>query len=136
MPKSKIAKPKMKRVKPKQKRAMPHFGKAPEELVRVFEAALKDFPMAQQKLTFGSPAAYVNGKMFCGLHNDKFILRLSPDDCEKLFAQGATPFMPMPGRAMKGWVTVSRAMLDDARELNAWMEKAMEWTRGMAKKRK
>ncbi len=78
----------------------------------------------------------VGGKMFAGLHNDKMILRLSPDDCAQLLAQGALPFEPMPGRAMKGWVTVPRAVLDDARELNRWMEQAMEWTRGMAGKKK
>ncbi len=63
------------------------------------------------------------------------ILRLSPDDCEKLFARGATRFEPMPGRAMKGWVTVPRALLDDARGLKGWMERAMEWTRGIAGRR-
>ena len=157
MPETKRAK-KTKSKTQKPKRAMPKFGKPPAELVSVFETALKNFPMAQQKLTFGAPAAYVNGKMFCGLvslqlaptpskgslgknrklkrhHNDKFILRLSQEDCEKLFAHGATPFEPMPGRAMKGWVAVSRPMLADARELNAWMGKAFEHTKALPPKK-
>ncbi len=113
---------------------MPHFGKAPEALVRTFENAMKDFSMAQQRLTFGYPAAYINGNMFAGLHNDKMILRLSPEDAAKL--QGAKPFEPMPGRPMKGWVVVPRAVLDSASELNAWMEKALEFTRGLPKKKK
>ncbi len=132
--KAKSQKQKAKSQKPE--RAMPKFGKAPAELVRVFENTLKYFPMAERRLTFGFPSAYVGGKMFAGLHNDKMILRLSPDDCAQLLAQGALPFEPMPGRAMKGWVTVPRAVLDDARELNRWMEQAMEWTRGMAGKKK
>ena len=118
----------------KRQRAMPHFGKAPEELVRTFENVMKDFPIAQRRLVFGTPAALVNGNMFTGLHNDKMILRLSPEDAAKM--KGAMPFEPMPGRPMKGWVVVPRGMLDDARELNAWMRKAMEWTRAMPPKGK
>ena len=125
------------KAKPKTKsktRAMPHFGKAPAELVSTFESALKDFPMAQQRLTFGSPSATINGNMFAGLNNDKFILRLSVDECEKLFARGATPFEPMPGRAMKGWAVVPQNILHSPRELNAWMEKAWEFTRALPAK--
>ncbi len=128
MKKATSAKPKA-----KSKRAMPHFGKAPEALVRTFESAMKDFPMAQQRLTFGYPAAYINGNMFAGLHNENMILRLSPGDAAKM--DDAKPFEPMPGRPMKGWVVVPRAVLDSASELNAWMERALEFTRGLPAKK-
>ena len=114
---------------------MPHFGKAPEELVRTFENAMKDFPMAQRRLTFGSPSATINGNMFAGLHNDKFILRVSPEESAGM--DGAKPFEPMPGRPMKGWVVVPQRVLISASELNAWMEKAMAFAEALpAKKQK
>ena len=37
------------------------FVNAPDALVRPFQNAIKDFPVSQQRLTFGFPAAYVNG---------------------------------------------------------------------------
>ncbi len=129
MKKATSAKPKA-----KSKRAMPHFGKAPEALVRTFENAMKDFPMTQQRLTFGYPSAFVNGNMFAGLHNDNMILRLSPEDAAKM--QDAKTFEPMPGRPMKGWVAVPPRVLNSASELNAWMEKALEFTKTLPPKGK
>jgi TfoX/Sxy family transcriptional regulator of competence genes len=116
----------------KPKRAMPKFTKASEENVRLFESAMKDFPMAKQRKTFGYPSAFVNGNMFAGLHNDKMILRLSPEDAAQM--PEAKPFEPIPGRPMKGWVVVPPRILNSARELNAWMEKAFEFTRAMPSK--
>ena len=128
--KEKSAKPKAKSGKPK--RAMPHFGKPPEALVRTFENALKDFPMAERRLTFGAPSAMIDGKMFAGLHNDKMILKLSEQDATAM--PGAKPFEPMPERAMKGWVVVPPSVLNSPRELNVWMSKAFEHSQTLPKK--
>lgn len=113
---------------------MPHFGKSPEPLVRTFENAMKDFPMAQQRKMFGFPAAFINGNMFAGLFNDKMTLRLSPDASASL--KGAIPFEIMPGRAMKGWFEVPQKILKSPKELNAWMEKALRFTKTMPEKGK
>ncbi|MBI5301218.1 MAG: hypothetical protein HY868_03705 [Chloroflexi bacterium] len=50
----------------KAKKPMPKFTKSPDELVKRFENALKDFPMAATRKMFGYPAAFVNGNMFIG----------------------------------------------------------------------
>lgn len=115
-----------------KKRAMPHFGKPPEALARTFENALKDFPMAQPRKMMGFPSATINGNMFAGLFNDKMILRLSEPDAAAM--PGAKPFEPMPGRAMRGWVVVPPRILNSARELSAWMEKAFGYARTLPKK--
>lgn len=131
------AEAKAKSVKPEtqsKKRAMPHFGKSPEALVRTFENGMKDFPMAQQRKMFGFPAGFINGNMFAGLFNDKMILRLSPADAAKL--GDAIPFEIMPGRSMKGWFQVPQKILNSPKELNTWMEKAMEFTKKMPAKGK
>jgi hypothetical protein len=100
-----------------KKRAMPHFGKAPEALVRKFENALKDFPMAQQRKMFGFPAAFINGNMFTSLFNDKMIVRLSPADAAKL--PHSKRFEPMPGRPMTGWFVVPASIVNSANQLVA-----------------
>ncbi len=134
-----MAKPKAKAksVKPKaksKKRAMPHFGKAPEALVRTFENAMMDFPMAQQRKAFGFPAAFINGNMFAGLFNDKMIVRLTPEDAAKL--QNAQQFEVMPGRAMTGWYVVPPRILNSPSELNAWMQRAMAYAKTLPAKAK
>lgn len=111
---------------------MPKFGKPPEVLVQTFENALKDFPMAQRRLTFGAPSAMIGGKMWAGLHNDKFILRLSEADVEAM--PGAKPFEPIPGRGMKGWVVVPPPILNSPRELNVWMTKSFEFAQTLPRK--
>ncbi len=128
--KTKSAKPKTKSAK----RAMPHFGKAPEQLVRTFENAMKDFPMAQQRKAFGFPAAFMNGNMFAGLFNDKMIVRLPAETSMAL--PNAKPFEPMPGRPMRGWVIVPPQTLGTPKELNTWLEKAMEFAKTLPAKTK
>ncbi len=131
------AKEKGKSVKPKaksKKRVMPHFGKSPEALVRTFENAMKDFPMAQQRKMFGFPAGFINGNMFAGLFNDKMILRLSSSDAAKL--PDTKQFEPMPGRAMTGWFVVPPRVVKSATKLSVWMETAFGYTRKLPAKAK
>lgn len=88
--------------------------------------------MAERRKMMGFPSATIDGKMFAGLFNDKMILRLSESDAAMM--PGAKPFEPMPGRAMTGWVVAPMAILNDTRELNAWMEKAVRFTKSVKKK--
>jgi TfoX/Sxy family transcriptional regulator of competence genes len=119
----------------KQKRAMPKFAKAPEENVRLFERAMKDFPMATQRKMFGYPAAFVNGNMFTGLFQEEMFLRLSDDDRAAIRKEYGTPlFEPMPGRPMRGYVVVPRYVLNSPRLLRAWLTKGMEYCKALPPK--
>jgi TfoX/Sxy family transcriptional regulator of competence genes len=118
-----------------QSKAMPKFTRAPEELVRAFENAIKDFPMAEQRKLFGYPAAFVNGQMFTGLHQDNMILRLSEADRAKFMAEYRTKlFEPMPGRPMKEYVLVPKTMLKSSTQLNAWIGRALAYAKGLPPK--
>ncbi|MBI3914322.1 MAG: TfoX/Sxy family protein [Chloroflexi bacterium] len=102
----------------------------------MFESAQKDFPIAERRQVFGSPAALVNGNMFTGLQNDKMILRVSDADAAALRQEhNAKPFEPMPGRAMKDWIALSQSLLDDAREWNVWMQRAFGHTQALPPKK-
>jgi TfoX/Sxy family transcriptional regulator of competence genes len=129
--------PKSQKPKSKTKRAMPAFTKAPEELVRIFENAMKDFPMATQRKMFGYPAAFVNGNMFAGLFQDRMFLRLSDEDRAAIRKEYGTPlFEPMPGRPMRGYVEVPRYVLKSPRLLRTWLMKGMEYTKALPAKLK
>jgi len=125
----------MPKAKAKPKRAMPKFAKAPAELVRVFENALKDFPMATQRKMFGYPCAFVNGNMFTGLFQEEVFLRLSDADRAAIRKEYGTPlFEPMPGRPMRQYVLVPRYVRNSPRLLRTWLTKGMEHAKSLPPK--
>jgi TfoX/Sxy family transcriptional regulator of competence genes len=127
--------PKGQKQQSKTKRAMPAFTKAPGELVRAFENAMKDFPMATQRKMFGYPAAFVNGNMFAGLFQDRMFLRLSDEDRAAIRKEYGTPlFEPIPGRPMRGYVEVPRYVLKSPRLLRTWLTRGMEYTETLPQK--
>ena len=120
----------------KTKKPMPKFTKAPEEMVRLFDNALKDFPMATQRKMFGYPCAFVNGNMFTGLFQDEMFLRLSDEDRAAIRKEYGTPlFEPMPGRPMRQYVLVPHYVLKSPRLLRTWLTKGMEHTKSLPPKK-
>ena|SRR5579864_8508634 len=106
----------------------PSFRSAPPELVALFEKVMVAFPDAQLKKTFGFPAAYVNGQMFTGLHNESMILKLPPEDLKSFLAfDGAHAFEPMPGRPMREFAVVPPSLLNSEPELVEWLRKAFAY---------
>ena len=106
--------------------AMPTWQRVPEELVRRFEEAVGGLPGIQQRKVFGYPAAFTNGQMFTGVFQDRMFLRLAPADLEKFLAlDGAAPFEPVRGRAMRGYALVPRDIRSSPRALRPWLKKAI-----------
>lgn len=98
------------------------------------QAASKD-PRVKVKKLFGQPAAFVNGKMCFGTFGEEIVLRLSPEDLEKVGAlPGSHPFEPMAGRAMKGYVALPVSALSDPKESARWVAKAVRWTETLSSK--
>jgi TfoX/Sxy family transcriptional regulator of competence genes len=119
----------------KTTKPMPAFTKAPDELVQLFERALKDFPMATQRKMFGYPCAFVNGNMFVGLFQDEMFLRLNDEDRAAIRKEYGTPlFEPMPGRPMRSYVLVPRYVLKSPRLLRTWLTKGMEYAQALPPK--
>lgn len=117
------------------KKPMPKFTKSPEELVKQFENAMKDFPMATTRKMFGYPCAFVNGNMFTGLFQGEMFLRLNDKDREAIRKKYATPlFEPMPGRPMRNYVLIPRDVLKSPRLLRNWLTKGMEYAKTLPSK--
>ncbi len=110
---------------------MPTWSKSPPELQDAFGVSLGRFPDAERRQMFGYPAAFVNGNMWTGLHQQNWVLRL-PEDArtELLRLPGAANFEPMPGRPMTGFVTLPASVRDDPDTLNAWLQRA--WEHGLS----
>src|SRR6476660_2229424 len=105
---------------------MPKMPKSPPELVARFDAVTADFPRATRRLTFGYPCLYVGGNMISGLFDDRWHVKLGPDERRGLEAiPGATPVEPAPGRPMTGFTLLPRSIVEDDDEVRRWVGRAV-----------
>lgn len=108
---------------------------APAALVTLFETAVEVLPGAELRRMFGCPAAFVNGNMLGGLFEDRMMLRLSPDDLARFRAEtGAALFEPMPGRAMREYVELPKAVLGSPSRRAALLAQAFAHVRSLPAK--
>jgi TfoX/Sxy family transcriptional regulator of competence genes len=113
---------------------MPSWSKSPPELIEVFESVMPGPPAVARKM-FGYPAGFVNGNMFMGLHEHRFVLRLPEEERTRLLAiRGAETFEPMAGRPMREYVVVPASLLADPEGLEAWVAKALAYVAAMPPK--
>ena len=120
-------------------REMPTFEKSPPELVERFNATLDRHgaPDIVRKKMFGYPCAWINGNMATGLFASQWWVRVSEPDREALLAlPGARPFEVMPGKAMGRYVTMPATLVADDVAVDAWLEKAIAFTRTLPPKTK
>jgi len=100
----------------------PHWRKSPPELVDRFGMILERFPELEQRKMFGYPAAFVAaGHMVTGLHGQDWIVRLGDEEQAALRQAGGTDFEPMPGRPMKGFLSLPRDTVDDDEAVAGWI---------------
>ncbi len=113
------------------------WTKPSPELVEKFDRALSAYPLAERRQMFGMPAAFLNGNMFAGLHEERMVVRLAPDRLrEALGTGGAAPFAPMPGRPMREYAVVPPSVVADSAELDRWLGMSFEYATSLEPKTK
>ncbi len=111
------------------------WRKAPPEMIALFEELLGGVPQSEPRKMFGYPAAFRRGNMFAGLFQEQLVLRLAEGDRVTIFAaKRATPFMPMPGRAMREYVSFSKPMQTTREELLRWLQRSFAYADSMPAK--
>jgi TfoX/Sxy family transcriptional regulator of competence genes len=114
---------------------MPPFTKSSPEIVARFDEVAPRHPAAQRRKMFGYPALFVGGNFATGLFEERWVVRLGPEDLEELLATpGASTFSPMPGRAMKGWGALPPAVVADDDGLDRWVERALAFAASLPAK--
>lgn len=99
---------------------------ASDVAVAAFESLVPAHPAVTRRKMFGHPAAFVQGNMFFGVFGEALVLKLSASDCASaLRVPGVTDFEPMPGRAMRDWVSMGPAMFPQRAVLEKWVDKAL-----------
>jgi TfoX/Sxy family transcriptional regulator of competence genes len=97
-------------------------------LIAEFKVVQAELREAEPRKMFGYDALFVNGNMAVGLWQNTCVLKLAAEDQAKLLSAGhATPFMPMPGRAMSSWLELSEELANDPEELLAWSRRAVSF---------
>jgi TfoX N-terminal domain. len=99
-----------------------------------FTKLVPDGPAVTLRPMFGNLAAFVNGNMFAGLFGEDLFVRLSEDDSAGVRKQGGRDFEPMPGRAMRGYVTVPSTWRAKPDAVRGWIKTALELTRQLPPK--
>ena len=87
-----------------------------------------------RKQMFGCPAAFVNGNLFCGCHEENFNIRLDDETRAQAFAEGFAPFTVM-GKTMREYACVPEARLGDEAFLRTWFQKGLDYARTLPVKK-
>ena len=117
---------------------MPKFSKTSPEIVERFEAAVEraGAPDVSLRKMFGYQCAWIAGNMMTGLFADEWWVRVSEPEREQILDLGGHPFAPMPGKGSMGrYVVLPDAVLADEGELDAWLMRAVEFTRTLPPKK-
>ena len=113
------------------------WKKVPRKNEESLEDLAGHFPQAYKRTMFGCPAWFINGNMFAAAHEENIIVRLAEKDREEaLEEEGITPFAPMPGRAMREYVTLEPSLLSQRERLESWFEKAVDYVLTLPPKEK
>jgi TfoX/Sxy family transcriptional regulator of competence genes len=108
-----------------------------EELAdRVREIIGADDPLTERRM-FGGVAFLVNGHMAVGVSREGGILvRVDPDETEKLVTTTAAEPMVMRGRPSRGWLRVAADHVRTKRQLRTWVERGTSTARALPPKKK
>ena len=116
---------------------MKKWKPAPREAVAAFEASTSGLSGIKPRKMFGYSCVFSKSNMFAGLHEAGMVLRL-PDEkrAEFLRLKGAKQFEPMPGRVMREYVVVPKALLNAPGDLRPWVEKSLAFVSSLPAKSK
>ena len=106
-----------------------------EDLANRIRELIAAEPGVTEKRMFGGLAFLVNGNMSVSASGQGgLLLRVDPDESEKLVdAPHAEPFV-MRGRAMQGWLRVAPDGLRTKRELECWVRRGVAYARSLPSK--
>jgi TfoX/Sxy family transcriptional regulator of competence genes len=111
------------------------WTKSPPSLIDTFDKSVPPDASVSRRQMFGYPAAFANGNLFIGLHQNDFIMRLSEEDRARFTAKyGERTFEPMKGRPMREYVRLPNELLADVRKRARWIKRSLDYTQAITPK--
>jgi TfoX/Sxy family transcriptional regulator of competence genes len=108
--------------------------KPSEQAKAAFTKLVPDEPAVTMRPMFGNLSAFVNGNMFAGLFGEDLFVRLPDEQTAPIRKQGGRDFEPMPGHAMKGYVTVPGTWRTKPAATQAWIAASLVFARSLPPK--
>ena len=108
--------------------------KPSEQAKAAFTKLVPAEPAVTMRPMFGNLAAFVNGNMFAGLFGEDLFVRLPDDQSAPIRKQGGRDFEPMPGHAMRGYVTVPNTWRTRTTASETWIAASLQFARTLPPK--
>ncbi len=117
---------------------MAKWQKSSPELIAAFDHIMARFEGTDRRQMFGYPTGYVNDIWFVGCYEgNQMVLRLADQDRQEfLKLDGAKQFEPMPGRPMREFVVVPWWLIEDAAQMDSWLERSITYSSSLPKPEK
>ena len=104
------------------------------ESVERFKRVAGSDERASLRPMFGNLAAFANGYLFAGLFGDSVFVRADATTDAAIKAAGGSPFAPMPGRPMTGYVVLPVDWATDDERLRAAFDVSLDHTMALPPK--
>jgi TfoX/Sxy family transcriptional regulator of competence genes len=92
-------------------------------------------PGVEQKRMFGGLAFLINGNMSVAVSaRGGLMVRVPPDETEKLLAREHVEPMVMAGRETRGWLRVALDGVKTKRQLQSWVTRGIEYAKSLPAK--
>lgn len=88
----------------------------------------------EEKKMFGGLCFLLHGNMACGLVRDLLIVRVGPAAYAEALAKPHAALFDLTGRPMTGWVQVSLSGLKSEADLDAWLQRGIDFARSLPPK--
>ena len=86
-----------------------------------------------EKKMFGGVGFLLNGNLLVGVWKDALVVRLGKDEGEAALLEPYVKEFDITGRAMKGWVLVAPAGVEDD-QLSVWIQRALKFVGKLPRK--
>jgi hypothetical protein len=88
-----------------------------------------------EKRMFGGLAFFINGNMsVCASGRGGLMVRVPPDETDKLLGREHVEPMVMAGRETRGWIRVSGDGVKTKRQLQSWVTRGVDYARSLPPK--
>jgi TfoX/Sxy family transcriptional regulator of competence genes len=98
-----------------------------QELLERIRAVLADRTDVVEKKMFGGVAFMVAGRMACGPHGDRLIIRIGDEAAKKFVGRPHVKPMDFTGRVLKSFATVEPEGIRTEAQLRKWVLMAAEF---------
>jgi len=98
-----------------------------EKLADRVREALDDVPKVEEKKMFRGITFMVDDKMCISVSGDELMLRLDPEMTEQLVEENGTRPMIHGGKHMKGFIYISPERFRNQKELDHWIQLALDY---------